>query len=96
MKDDAEYKKLLDAAECRAQADWLIGMNGTRAFTGTYFKKLNIGRVMTPTLAMIVERQEAIARWRIAKDLGIKKEDLEEDYSLKKTFKIDYPDEKQR
>lgn len=63
MKDDAEYKKLLDAAECRAQADWLIGMNGTRAFTGTYFKKLNIGRVMTPTLAMIVERQEAINRF---------------------------------
>ena len=54
MKDDAEYKKLLDAAECRAQADWLIGMNGTRAFTGTYFKKLNIGRVMTPTLSMSV------------------------------------------
>ena len=63
MKDDAEYKKLLNAAECRAQADWLIGMNGTRAFTGTYFKKLNIGRVMTPTLAMIVERQEAIDRF---------------------------------
>lgn len=63
MKDDAEYKKLLDAAECRAQADWLIGMNGTRAFTGIYFKKLNIGRVMTPTLAMIVERQEAINRF---------------------------------
>ena len=63
MKADAEYKKLLDAAECRARADWLIGMNGTRAFTSTYFKKLNIGRVMTPTLAMIVERQEAIDRF---------------------------------
>ncbi len=60
MKDDAEYRKLLDAAQCRAQADWLIGMNGTRAFSTTYFKKLNIGRVMTPTLSMIAERQEAI------------------------------------
>ena len=64
MKDDEEYRKLLDAAECRAQADWLIGMNGTRAYTGTYFKKLIIGRVMTPTLAMIVERQEAINRFQ--------------------------------
>ena len=64
MKDDENYRKLLDAAECRAQADWLIGMNGTRAFTGTYFKKLNIGRVMTPTLAMIVERQKAIVRFQ--------------------------------
>ena len=43
-----------------AKADWLIGMNATRAFTTKYYKRLVIGRVQTPTLAMLVERQEKI------------------------------------
>lgn len=51
MKSEEEYKNLCMAAVCRAQADWLIGMNGTRAYTTRYFKRLVVGRVQTPTLA---------------------------------------------
>ena len=58
MKSEEEYKNLCMAAVCRAQADWLIGMNGTRAYTTRYFKRLVVGRVQTPTLAMLAERQE--------------------------------------
>lgn len=60
MKSEEEYKNLCMAAVCRAQADWLIGMNGTRAYTTRYFKRLVVGRVQTPTLAMLAERQEKI------------------------------------
>ncbi len=60
MKNEEEYKNLCMAAVCRAQADWLIGMNGTRAYTTRYFKRLVVGRVQTPTLAMLAERQERI------------------------------------
>lgn len=49
---------------CRAQADWLIGMNGTRAYTTRYFKRLVVGRVQTPTLAMLAERQERIEHFQ--------------------------------
>ena len=60
LKDGAEYKNLCEASICRAKADWLIGMNATRAFTTKYYKRLTVGRVQTPTLAMLVERQDAI------------------------------------
>lgn len=58
LKDSADYEKLAEAAVCRAKADWLVGMNGTRAFTTTYGKVFKVGRVQTPTLAMLVERQK--------------------------------------
>lgn len=64
MKSEEEYKNLCMAAVCRAQADWLIGMNGTRAYTTRYFKRLVVGRVQTPTLAMLVERQERIEHFQ--------------------------------
>lgn len=64
MKREEEYKNLCMAAECRAQADWLIGMNGTRAYTTRYFKRLVVGRVQTPTLAMLAERQEKIEHFQ--------------------------------
>ena len=64
MKSEEEYKNLCMAAVCRAQADWLIGMNGTRAYTTRYFKRLVVGRVQTPTLAMIAERQERIEHFQ--------------------------------
>ena len=57
LKDGAEYDNLFAASECRAKADWLIGMNGTRAFTKKYGRKQTIGRVQPPTLAMLTERQ---------------------------------------
>ena len=60
LKDGAEYDNLFAASECRAKADWLIGMNGTRAFTKKYGRKQTIGRVQTPTLAMLTERQTKI------------------------------------
>lgn len=64
MKSEEEYKNLCMAAVCRAQADWLIVMNGTRAYTTRYFKRLVVGRVQTPTLAMLAERQERIEHFQ--------------------------------
>ena len=64
MKSEEEYKNLCMAAVCRAQADWLIGMNGTRAYTTRYFKRWVVGRVQTPTLAMLAERQERIEHFQ--------------------------------
>lgn len=64
MKSEEEYKNLCMAAVCRAQADWLIGMNGTRAYTTRYFKRLVVGRVQTPTLVMLAERQERIEHFQ--------------------------------
>lgn len=56
------YDSLYEAALCRAKADWLVGINGTRLFTTLYGgKTLNVGRVMTPTLALLTERESAIA-----------------------------------
>ena len=60
LKDGAAYDNLFAASECRVKADWLIGMNGTRAFTKKYGRKQTIGRVQTPTLAMLAERQAQI------------------------------------
>ena len=60
MKPAAEYDNLAAASVCRAKADWLIGINESRAFTTTYSRKLILGRVQTPTLAMIVEREASI------------------------------------
>ena len=61
LKDAAEYDLLYEAALFRAKADWLMGINLTRLYTLLYGPTLSIGRVMTPTLAMIVEREKAVA-----------------------------------
>lgn len=66
LKPDAEYDRLYAAALCRAQADWLVGINATRLFSTMYDQTLQIGRVMTPTLAMIVEREAQIAAFQSA------------------------------
>ncbi len=60
LKDGSEYDKLYDSARCRSEADWLVGMNASRAFTLRYNALLSIGRVQTPTLAIIVARQQEI------------------------------------
>ena len=60
LKSGEDYKNLADASVCRAQADWLVGMNATRAYTKTYNQRLTVGRVQTPTLAMLVERGKEI------------------------------------
>lgn len=64
MRDDTNYDRLYDAALCRAQADWLVGINASRLYSLLYDTTLNIGRVMTPTLALIVSREEAINRFQ--------------------------------
>ncbi len=56
MKNLSDYDNLFYAGFCRAKADWLVGMNGSRLFSCRYRDKLNLGRVQTPTLAMIVKR----------------------------------------
>ena len=60
LKGAEEYRNLADASVCRAQADWLVGMNASRAFTKVYDYRLSVGRVQTPTLAMLVDREVAI------------------------------------
>jgi len=60
LKNGAEYDDLYKAALCRERADWIVGMNATRLFSTLYGQTLNVGRVMTPTLAMIVEREAEI------------------------------------
>ena len=52
--------RLRDAALCRAKADWLVGINATGLFSVLYHRTLNIGRVMSPTLALIVQREAEI------------------------------------
>jgi DNA topoisomerase-3 len=61
LKDGREYDALYHSALCRAKADWLIGINATRLFSTLYQKTLNVGRVQTPTLAMIAERGARIS-----------------------------------
>jgi len=61
MKDGTEYDPLYYSAICRAKADWIIGINATRLFSTLYNKTLNVGRVQTPTLAMLAERQQKIS-----------------------------------
>ena len=60
MKDGTEYDNLFASARCRAEADWLVGMNATRAFTLKYNDLLPMGRVQTPTLAILVNRHHEI------------------------------------
>lgn len=60
LKPSADYDDLYEAALCRERADWLVGINATRFFSTVYGQTLNVGRVMTPTLAMIVEREAEI------------------------------------
>ena len=59
LKDGKEYDPLYSSALCRAKADWIIGINMTRLFSCLYGKTLNVGRVQTPTLKMLVDRDAA-------------------------------------
>ena len=60
LRPGADYDGLHQAALCRAKADWLVGINATRLFSVLYHRTLNIGRVMSPTLALIVQREAEI------------------------------------
>lgn len=80
LKDDNELQPLGDAARCRSEADWLVGINGTRAVTLRLFGRrqvATVGRVQTPTLALVVERDREIrafvptAYWRVVGQFGL-------------------------
>ena len=60
LKPGTDYDNLSFAADCRAKADWLVGINATRLFSVLYHRTLNVGRVMSPTLALIVQREAEI------------------------------------
>ncbi len=64
LKDGQLYENLYQSALCRAKADWLIGINATRLFSILYHKTLNVGRVQTPTLDMLVKRDYAISSFQ--------------------------------
>ena len=65
LRDGADYELLYQSALCRAKADWIVGINATRLFSVLYGQTLNVGRVMSPTLAMIVERDEEISTFKV-------------------------------
>ncbi len=76
LKSDHEYDALYTSALCRANADWLVGMNASRAFSLRYDAHLSVGRVQTPTLMLLVERDRAIRSfvpedyWEVRADFG--------------------------
>lgn len=64
LRPSSEYDSLYEAALCRERADWIVGINATRLFSCLYRQKLNVGRVMTPTLAMVVLRDAEIMAFK--------------------------------
>lgn len=76
LKPGRDYDHLFSAAVCRAEADWLVGLNVTRALTCKFNAQLTAGRVQTPTLAMIIQREEEIKNfkpqdyWTVSADFG--------------------------
>ena len=64
MRPGAEYDRLYAAALCRAKADWLVGMNATRLMSLVYHRTLNVGRVVSPTLSLLVEREREIEEFQ--------------------------------
>ena len=64
LKDGADYDALYSSALCRAKADWIIGINATRLFSCLYHKTLNVGRVQTPTLKMLADREAQIMSFK--------------------------------
>lgn len=71
LKDGKEYENLYQSALSRAEADWLVGINATRALTAKYNAQLSCGRVQTPTLAMIYQRENEIRNFKPQKYYGI-------------------------
>lgn len=64
LRPGADYEPLYQSALCRQKADWLVGINATRLFSVLYHRTLNVGRVQTPTLAMLVERERKISHFK--------------------------------
>ena len=87
LRDSRDYDKLYEAALSRSKADWIVGINGTRLFTTLYKKKLVVGRVQTPTLAMLVEREGKITTFHKEKyfNVHVEKDGLTADMEKIKT-----------
>ena len=71
LRDGKDFDRLYDAALCRAKADWLVGINATRLFSKIYNKRLVVGRVQTPTLAMLAERDDKIKSFKKEKYFNV-------------------------
>ena len=71
LHNSSEYERLYEAALSRSKADWIVGINGTRLFSTLYNRKLVVGRVQTPTLAMLVERDRKISTFKKEKYFNI-------------------------
>ena len=65
LRNGSDYELLYQSALCRAKADWIVGINATRLFSVLYGQTLNVGRVMSPTLAMMVEREADITSFKV-------------------------------
>ena len=87
LRDSRDYDKLYEAALSRSKADWIVGINGTRLFTTLYKKRLVVGRVQTPTLAMLVEREGKITTFHKEKyfNVHVQKDGLTADMEKIKT-----------
>ena len=87
LRSSGEYDRLYEAALARSKADWIVGINGTRLFSTLYHKKLVVGRVQTPTLAMLVEREGKITTFHKEKyfNVHISKDSLTADMEKVKT-----------
>ena len=87
LRDSSDYDKLYEAALSRSKADWIVGINGTRLFTTLYKKRLVVGRVQTPTLAMLVEREGKINTFHKEKyfNVHVQKDGLTADMEKIKT-----------
>lgn len=87
LRDSGDYDRLYEAALARSKADWIVGINGTRLFSTLYHKKLVVGRVQTPTLAMLVEREGKITTFHKEKyfNVHISKDSLAADMEKVKT-----------
>ena len=87
LRDSGDYDRLYEAALARSKADWIVGINGTRLFSTLYHKKLVVGRVQTPTLAMLVEREGKISTFHKEKyfNVHISKDSLTADLEKVKT-----------
>lgn len=105
LRSGAEFDALADAARCRSEADWLVGLNATRALTvrgrgaGRQSDLLTVGRVQTPTLAMLVRREDEIEAfrpapfWQVVATFGAAAGDYEGTWTRGKEDRLDQKDE---
>lgn len=90
LKSGEEYENLYAAAKCREKADWIVGINATRLFSTMYHRTLNVGRVVSPTLSLIVQRDAEIAAFKPAPFYTVQ---IEEDGMTAETKRFEVKDQ---